>query len=121
VRVPGAGRDEGKLLRHSRRGSTRAEQPEKVSRRPPIARAVRLAVLVADPRPSLSAMKREVGAEPEVEITAPTTLEFQISVARHPNTEVSERLSFCARRKSRPTPRDCTVIASISWTPRWAT
>jgi hypothetical protein len=94
VRVPGAGRDEGKLLRHSRRGSTRAEQPEKVSRRPPIARAVRLAVLVADPRPSLSAMKREVGAEPEVEITAPTTLEFQISVARHPSTEVSERLSF---------------------------
>ena len=38
--------------------------------------------------------KREVAAELEVEITAPTTLEFQIAVAPHPNTEVSERLSF---------------------------
>jgi transglutaminase-like putative cysteine protease len=39
-------------------------------------------------------MRREVGAELEVEITAPTELEFQIAVAPHPNTEVSERLSF---------------------------
>ncbi|HTX96067.1 MAG TPA: transglutaminase family protein [Mycobacterium sp.] len=39
-------------------------------------------------------MKREVGAELEVEITAPTTLEFQIAVGPHPNTRVSERLSF---------------------------
>ena len=39
-------------------------------------------------------MKRHVGAELEVEITAPTTLEFQIAVAPHPNTEVSESLSF---------------------------
>ena len=39
-------------------------------------------------------MKREVAAELEVEITAPTTLEFQIAVAPHPNTEVSEQLSF---------------------------
>jgi transglutaminase-like putative cysteine protease len=39
-------------------------------------------------------MKREVGAELGVEITAPTILEFQIAVAPHPNTEVSERLSF---------------------------
>ncbi|MCV7402204.1 transglutaminase family protein [Mycobacterium fragae] len=39
-------------------------------------------------------MKREVGAELEVEITDPTTLEFQIAIAPHPNTEVSERLSF---------------------------
>ncbi len=39
-------------------------------------------------------MKREVGAELEVEITAPTTLEFQIAVAPHPNTEVCESLSF---------------------------
>ena len=38
--------------------------------------------------------KREVAAELEVEITDPTTLEFQIAVAPHPNTEVSERLSF---------------------------
>src|SRR6201989_3721714 len=39
-------------------------------------------------------MKRDVGAELEVDITDPTTLEFQIAVAPHPNTEVSERLSF---------------------------
>ncbi|HZN80095.1 MAG TPA: transglutaminase family protein [Mycobacterium sp.] len=39
-------------------------------------------------------MRREVGAELEVEITAPTTLEFQIAVAPHPNTSVSEALSF---------------------------
>jgi transglutaminase-like putative cysteine protease len=39
-------------------------------------------------------MKRQVGAELGVEITAPTTLEFQIAVAPHPNIEVSERLSF---------------------------
>jgi transglutaminase-like putative cysteine protease len=39
-------------------------------------------------------MKRQVGAELGVEITAPTTLEFQIAVAPHPNAEVSERLSF---------------------------
>ena len=39
-------------------------------------------------------MKREVAAELEVEVTAPTTLEFQIAVAPHPNTEVSEALSF---------------------------
>jgi hypothetical protein len=39
-------------------------------------------------------MTRDVGAELEVEITTPTTLEFQIAVAPHPNTEVSESLSF---------------------------
>ena len=39
-------------------------------------------------------MKRQVGAELGVEITAPTVLEFQVAVAPHPNTEVSERLSF---------------------------
>ena len=42
----------------------------------------------------IGAMKRDVGAELEVEITAPTTLEFQIAVAPHPKTEVSESLSF---------------------------
>jgi hypothetical protein len=40
------------------------------------------------------AMRREVGAEIEVEITAPTTLEFQIAVAPHPRTEVFESLWF---------------------------
>ena len=39
-------------------------------------------------------MRRDVGAEFEVDITAATTLEFQIAVAPHPNTEVSESLSF---------------------------
>lgn len=39
-------------------------------------------------------MKRDVGAELEVEISAPTTLEFQIAVAPHPDTEVSESLTF---------------------------
>src|SRR5258705_2451662 len=39
-------------------------------------------------------MRREVGAQLEVEVTAPTTLEFQIAVAPHPNTEVYESLSF---------------------------
>src|SRR6188768_2502343 len=42
----------------------------------------------------IGAMKRDVGTELEVEITAPTTLEFQIAVAPHPNTQVSESLSF---------------------------
>ncbi|OBJ49265.1 transglutaminase family protein [Mycobacterium sp. 1423905.2] len=39
-------------------------------------------------------MKREVGAELEVEITAATTLEFQIAVAPHPGAEVFESLRF---------------------------
>jgi len=39
-------------------------------------------------------MKRHVGAELEVEIVSPTTLEFQIAVAPHPNAELSESLSF---------------------------
>lgn len=39
-------------------------------------------------------MTREVAAELEVAIIEPTTLEFQIAVAPHPNTTVSERLSF---------------------------
>jgi transglutaminase-like putative cysteine protease len=39
-------------------------------------------------------MRREVGTGFEVEITAPTTLEFQIAVAPHPGTEVYESLSF---------------------------
>ena len=39
-------------------------------------------------------MRRQVGAGLEVEITAPTTLEFQIAVAPHPGTTVFEALSF---------------------------
>jgi transglutaminase-like putative cysteine protease len=37
---------------------------------------------------------RKVGAEIEVEVTAPTTLDFQIAVARVPGIEVSESLSI---------------------------
>ena len=39
-------------------------------------------------------MRRNVAAELEVEITAATTLEFQIAVAPHPGTELWESLSF---------------------------
>ena len=57
-------------------------------------RCVQHPVVLAADRRIIGAMRREVGAELEVEITAPTTLEFQIAVAPHPNTEVSESLSF---------------------------
>jgi transglutaminase-like putative cysteine protease len=39
-------------------------------------------------------MRRVVGAELDIDITAPSTLEFQIAVAPHPGTEVTESLSF---------------------------
>ncbi|CAN5525580.1 transglutaminase family protein [soil metagenome] len=39
-------------------------------------------------------MKRDVGAELDVDITAPTTLEFQIAVAPQPGAQVTEQLSF---------------------------
>jgi hypothetical protein len=39
-------------------------------------------------------MRREVGAVLGIEVTAPTTLEFQIAVAPRPDTEVQESLSF---------------------------
>ncbi|MDV3136133.1 MULTISPECIES: transglutaminase-like domain-containing protein [Mycobacterium] len=39
-------------------------------------------------------MRREVGAQLEVQVLAPTELEFQIAVAPHVNAEVSESLSF---------------------------
>jgi transglutaminase-like putative cysteine protease len=43
---------------------------------------------------TLSNLKRDVGAEIEVSIDAPTTLEFQIAVAREPGIEISEWLSI---------------------------
>jgi transglutaminase-like putative cysteine protease len=46
------------------------------------------------------AMRREVGAKIEVEITAPTTLEFQIAVAPHPRAEVLESLCFVLNGRS---------------------
>lgn len=44
-------------------------------------------------------MKREVGVELEVDIAAPTTLEFQIAAAPHPGTELLESLSFVLNGK----------------------
>ncbi|HYX99356.1 MAG TPA: transglutaminase family protein [Mycobacterium sp.] len=44
-------------------------------------------------------MRREVGAQLDVDISAPTTLEFQIAVAPHPNTQVLESLSFVLNGK----------------------
>jgi transglutaminase-like putative cysteine protease len=41
-----------------------------------------------------AAMRREVACGLDVDVTAPTTLEFQIAVAPHPNTEVWEALTF---------------------------
>ncbi len=41
-----------------------------------------------------AAMTRHVGARLDVDIIAPTTLEFQIAVAPHPQTTVTESLSF---------------------------
>ena len=37
---------------------------------------------------------REVGALIDVEVTAPTTLEFQVAVARQPGLEVRESLAI---------------------------
>ena len=39
-------------------------------------------------------MKRDVSAELDVDITAPTTVEFQIAVAPQPGAQVTEQLSF---------------------------
>jgi transglutaminase-like putative cysteine protease len=43
---------------------------------------------------NISLMKRHVSAELDVDISAPTTLEFQIAVAPHPGADVDESLSF---------------------------
>jgi transglutaminase-like putative cysteine protease len=39
-------------------------------------------------------LKRDVACELDVDITAPTTLEFQIAIAPHPGAEVYESLTF---------------------------
>ena len=39
-------------------------------------------------------LKRDVSARLDVDITAATTLEFQIAIAPHPGTTVTESLSF---------------------------
>ncbi|MGB7509582.1 MAG: transglutaminase family protein, partial [Mycobacterium sp.] len=55
-------------------------------------------------------MKRDVGAELDVAITAPTTLEFQIAVAPQPGAEVTESLTFVLDGKEIP-PADIREIA----------
>ncbi len=45
-------------------------------------------------------MKRDVSAELDVEVTAPTTLEFQIAVAPHPGAQVTEELVFTLNGKT---------------------
>jgi len=50
----------------------------------------------------VTSQKRDVGAELDVEIYAPTRLEFQIAVAPHPGAEVSESLSFVLNGKEIP-------------------
>ena len=45
-------------------------------------------------RTEVNPQKRDVGAELDVEITAPTTLEFQIAVAPQAGLELTESLSF---------------------------
>lgn len=42
----------------------------------------------------MSTMSRTVGAELEVEVTASTTLEFQIALAAHPGADITETLRF---------------------------
>lgn len=42
----------------------------------------------------VAAMKRELGAEIDVDVIVPSNLEFQIAVAPHPGAQVSEALSF---------------------------
>ncbi|BBX04602.1 putative transglutaminase-like protein [Mycolicibacterium moriokaense] len=44
-------------------------------------------------------LKRDVGAELEVEVTSPTMLEFQIAVADHPGAQVTESLTFTCNGK----------------------
>ncbi|UMB71520.1 transglutaminase-like domain-containing protein [Mycobacterium paraterrae] len=45
-------------------------------------------------REATALANREVGAQIDVEVTAPTTLEFQVAVARQPGLDVSESLAI---------------------------
>ena len=60
----------------------------------------RLLYRIDDDHPTVrSCVLITVGAQLDVDITAPTTLEFQIAVAPHPNTQVFESLSFVLNGK----------------------
>jgi transglutaminase-like putative cysteine protease len=45
-------------------------------------------------------VKRDVGAQIELSVDAPTTLEFQIAMAPHPGAHITESLVFTSRGKS---------------------
>ncbi|AEV71561.1 transglutaminase-like enzyme, predicted cysteine protease [Mycolicibacterium rhodesiae NBB3] len=45
-------------------------------------------------------LKRDVGAELEVAVTAPTTLAFQIAVTDHPGAHITESLTFTSNGKT---------------------
>lgn len=47
-----------------------------------------------DPAGTVDAMRRLVGTRFEVDISAPTTLELQVAIAPHPNTQVFEAMSL---------------------------
>ncbi len=49
---------------------------------------------------STTELKREVGAEIEVEVTSPTTLAFQIAVTDHPGAQLTESLTFTSNGKT---------------------
>ena len=49
---------------------------------------------------STTELKREVGAEIEVEVTSPTTLAFQIAVTDHPGAQLTESLTFTCNGKT---------------------
>ena len=101
-----------------RRGSHRVEKRVPQTIAPPVHRP--------EPTRRPSAMKRDVGTELDVEITAPTTLEFQIAVAPQPGAEV-HRVAVVRRwtaRRSIATSGDLavsTATASTSSTSAWAT
>ena len=49
---------------------------------------------------STTELKREVGAEIEVEVTSPTTLAFQIAATDHPGAQLTESLTFTCNGKT---------------------
>lgn len=49
---------------------------------------------------STTELKRDVGAELEVEVTSPTTLAFQIAVTEQPGAQVTESLTFTCNGKT---------------------
>ncbi|MGO4442232.1 transglutaminase family protein [Mycobacterium sp. 2YAF39] len=49
--------------------------------------------------PPTTELKRDVGAEIEVDVTSPTTLAFQIAVAEHPGASQTESLTFTSNGK----------------------